>query len=296
MGLAFTPLAETQADAPWLKMVKNSQWTQPLFSFYLQRYSNQVDAQNRESNGGSMDIGFADNNKYTGSISYVPLSSQTYWAIPLDGSSVNGKTTGMSGHAAIDTGTSLIGGPSDQVAEFYSHVSGAQPGTGDNDGYYVYPCSTTVNVTLTFGKIGYNIDPSDFSRPVDTFGQTCQGALFSLNTGSSSPVNWIVGDAFLKNVYTVFRQSPAAVGFATVKESNGGGSTGIPTQTAPFPTGPGSTGIGTNTGKSSPTNSLSLPFPTHLGSGAAYTHPTTHGLLGVMGSLISILIGAVTLL
>ncbi len=97
----------------------------------------------------------------------------------------------------------------------------------------------------------------------------------------------------MKNVYTVFRQNPPGLGFATVKESNGGtSSTGRPTQTAPIPTGPGSTGTGSTTGKSL---SLSLPFPTHFGSGTAPTHPIHHGLLGVVGSLIGVVIGVMTL-
>ena len=93
----------------------------------------------------------------------------------------------------------------------------------------------------------------------------------------------------MKNVYTVFRQNPAGVGFATVKESNGGpSSTGRPTQTGPIPTGTGST-----TGKSP---SFSLPFPTHFGNGAAPTHPIHHGLVDVVGSLIGVVIGVMTLL
>jgi len=103
MGLGFTPLAETQADAAWLTMAKKNQWSQPLFSFYLQRYSNDVNGKTTETNGGSMDIGFVDTNKYTGNMNYVSLSSQTYWAIPLGGVSVNGKTTSATGNAAIDT-------------------------------------------------------------------------------------------------------------------------------------------------------------------------------------------------
>ena len=103
MGLAFTPLAETAVDPPWLTMAKNNQWTQPLFAFYLARYSNDVNAQTTETNGGTMDIGFVDSTKYTGNINYVSLSSETYWAIPLGGATVNGQKTQLSGDAAIDT-------------------------------------------------------------------------------------------------------------------------------------------------------------------------------------------------
>jgi cathepsin D len=54
----------------------------------------------------------------------------------------------------------------------------------------------------------------------------CLGAFFILDltsgtqpiTGSQSEVpTWVVGSAFLKNVYTVFQSNPAAVGFANLK-------------------------------------------------------------------------------
>jgi len=44
----------------------------------------------------------------------------------------------------------------------------------------------------------------------------CVGALFSLDTSGGNGPAWIVGDTFLKNVYSVFRYSPASVGFASL--------------------------------------------------------------------------------
>jgi cathepsin D len=41
----------------------------------------------------------------------------------------------------------------------------------------------------------------------------CLGAFFELETGTSAP-SWIVGDTFLKNVYSVFRYDPPSIGFA----------------------------------------------------------------------------------
>src|ERR1700722_2904886 len=42
----------------------------------------------------------------------------------------------------------------------------------------------------------------------------CMGASFTVELPSSSPPKCIVGDTFLKNVYSVFRFQPPAVGFA----------------------------------------------------------------------------------
>jgi len=234
MGLAFTSLGQTRADPWWLTAVNSGQWDQPLFGFYLARYVDDPSVSVLESNGGSMDLGFTNSAYYTGSINYVSLTAQTYWLIPLGGITINGKMLTPGGQAAIDTGTSLIGGPSGAVENLYAQVPGAHEGTGDFAGYYVYPCSTNITVSLKFGGTDYSIHTSDFSRSTNLPGNICFGSFFAINLNSDA-VQWIIGDSFLKNVYSVYRSQPPAVGFATVKEGGGGGGTtasnGSPTST-----------------------------------------------------------------
>jgi hypothetical protein len=87
-------------------------------------------------------------------------------------------------------------------------------------------CDTNVQATLTFGGVAYTMTASDLIGG-SVSGGDCLGAFFSLQLGSSSsPLpssssfpTWVVGSAFLKNVYTVFQASPAAVGFATLKDN-----------------------------------------------------------------------------
>lgn len=64
------------------------------------------------------------------------------------------------------------------------------------------------------------MDPVDFtSQPIEATGTYCLGAFFVFQ--SSSNIDWIIGAAFLKNVYSSFRFSPnAAVGFAPITRSS----------------------------------------------------------------------------
>lgn len=48
----------------------------------------------------------------------------------------------------------------------------------------------------------------------DISGVTCYGAVNSIGSSSGGQDQWIVGDAFLRNVYVAFQFSPPAVGFA----------------------------------------------------------------------------------
>lgn len=105
--------------------------------------------------------GAVNTSLYTGDIDFndIPGGSGTYWlqtisgkfipqlyicdaysprkAITSQGSSIS-VPTGLDAQAAIDTGTTLIGGPADAVAEIYANIPGAEQGTGDMEGYYLY--------------------------------------------------------------------------------------------------------------------------------------------------------------
>ena len=55
---------------------------------------------------------------------------------------VNGESvtlsSGSGAYAAIDTGTTLVGGPESAVSALYEQIPGSEALTGDNAGYYTY--------------------------------------------------------------------------------------------------------------------------------------------------------------
>lgn len=103
MGLGWPPLAQSGATPWWLAAIDAGDWTDPLFGFYLARFIDDPTAQTVETSGGSMDLGFANTDFYSGEIDYVPLSAENYWLIPLDGLNINGNKLNPGGAAAIDT-------------------------------------------------------------------------------------------------------------------------------------------------------------------------------------------------
>jgi len=131
--------------------------------------------------------------------------------LTVQGKSIN--IAGMSS-AIIDTGTTNIAGPATAIASIYAQIPGSQPGTGQWQGYYTYPCSTTVNVEFNFGGNSWSMSPADFTHTQISSTQ-CIGAFFVSTIGQGGP-SWVVGDAFLKNVYSVFRYNPPSVGFAAL--------------------------------------------------------------------------------
>lgn len=136
-------------------------------------------------------------------------------ALTVQGSEVT-LPSGSSSYSAIDTGTTLVGGPSDLIADLFAQIPDSEAGTGDYEGYYIYrtystaslasdthfdpfiyiiACDTTVNVTIAFGGQNWPISAEDFQLTKLSSTQ-CLGAFFELTTGSSAP-SWIVGDTFL---------------------------------------------------------------------------------------------------
>lgn len=84
-----------------------------------------------------------------------------------------------------------------------------------------------MEIAFTFGGKTWAVSPADFNLGrVDSTGN-CLGAVFSLDTdsgrtrpGGPKLPDYIVGDTFLKNMYTVFRyENPRAVGFAELSQT-----------------------------------------------------------------------------
>lgn len=184
--------------------------------------------------GGVFTLGGTNSSLYQGDINWCNVISKSYWLITLGGVTVSNQTIniGSTEKAAIDTGTTLIGGPDSVVKDLYSRISGASAISGAN-GYYQFPCSTEVSTTMTFGDQKYSISSDQFNvAQVDSSGTYCMGAFFSIGSTSSSTLQWIVGDSFLSSVYSIFSNGDTArIGFASLASRLNDGGTSSTTIT-----------------------------------------------------------------
>jgi hypothetical protein len=87
-------------------------------------------------------MGGTNTSLYDGSINFVNLVRAQYWTIPMTAIGTQGgqsiSITGDTQNAAIDTGTTLIGGPSSVLSQFYSTIAGAQSGSSVDPGLADY--------------------------------------------------------------------------------------------------------------------------------------------------------------
>ncbi|XP_076159280.1 pepsin A-like [Alosa pseudoharengus] len=191
LGLAYQSLAASGVQPVFYNMVQQG-LVQNYFSVYLSRKS---------ESGSEVIFGGYDPNHFTGSVAWIPLSSETYWQITVDSVTVNGETVACNGgcQAIVDTGTSLIVGPTSDISNLNNAVGG----------FYVQ-CGNIRHMP----DITFNIHGHAFILPASAY--VCQSNYYGCSTGFSGIGDslWILGDVFIREYYTIFNMGQNKVGLA----------------------------------------------------------------------------------
>lgn len=203
MGLAWQSISVDHIPPVFESMVQQGLIDDPVFAFYLS---------NTPGQDGEMDIGGIDKNHYTGEISYVPLSSETYWAVKLDGLNVGGQSMTSTTKAIVDTGTSLLAGPKDEVKALARKV-GAFPFL---HGEYLIGCDKAQsgpNLDFVIGGKTYTLSPADYV--IKAGPKLCLFGMVGIDVPAPMGPLWILGDPWIRKYYTVFDWGQQRIGFAT---------------------------------------------------------------------------------
>ena len=123
MGMGYESISVDGVVPPWQNILRLKLVDQPVFSFHLKRGS---------SDGGELILGGMDPAHYSGPHTWAPVTHKAYWQFELDGVAVENDQGvslcgGAGGCAAIaDTGTSLIAGPTDAIAQINAAILATQ--------------------------------------------------------------------------------------------------------------------------------------------------------------------------
>lgn len=187
---------------------------------------------------GSITFGGIDESKFEGNITYAPLvKNRGYWEVDLEKVDINGvqviSKTNLGNvqtlrTAILDTGTSQMVLNIQDALGIYSLVPDALT-DGKN---FAIPCNTTLNLGITLGGKRWRVPVSDFLGSPFNFEMTdnsnkavslspdikyCKSHI--VGTTDSSSKFWILGQVFLKNLYSVYDMDNQRVGLAP-KKSN----------------------------------------------------------------------------
>nr|AIG55463.1 secreted protein [Thraustotheca clavata] len=195
-GLAFDTISVGHVETPFHRMLASLD--KPLFAFYL-----------GDNHPGELTFGALDPKHYTGDITYVDLSSSTYWQIPLDGVKAGDNEITSNVQCIVDSGTSLLAGPKADVKKLAKQVGAHSFIMGE----YLIQCdSPGPDITFTIGGKEYTLQKKDY---VIRSGPVCLFAFIGLDI-PGKPL-WILGDVFMRKHYTVFDWSSdnkPRIGFA----------------------------------------------------------------------------------
>ncbi|KAL6310458.1 acid protease [Sparassis latifolia] len=204
LGMAY-PSISSLRQSPFFNTAKSQgSVTTGVFGFKLAQV------------GSELYLGGTDTSLYSGTPEYHTVTGSGFWQISGAKILLGTKAIVSNFQTIIDSGTTIMYGPPGAVQTFYKSV----PGSSVYDstyGYYQFPCTATPSVSFSWGGKSWTISAANFNLGQTHTGSTqCVGALSGQNLGLGNNV-WLLGDSFMKNVYTAFSFDKAAVGFATLK-------------------------------------------------------------------------------
>ncbi|XP_007951498.1 cathepsin E [Orycteropus afer afer] len=208
LGLGYPSLAVGGVTPVFDNMMAQNLVTLPMFSVYMS-------SDPAGGKGSGLIFGGYDHSHFSGSLNWVPVTKQGYWQIALDNIQVGGTVMFCSGgcQAIVDTGTSLITGPSNNIKQLQKAI-GAEP----MDGEYAVECANLnvmPDVTFTINGVPYTLGPTAYTLLDLVDGMNfCSSGFQGLDIQPPDGPLWILGDVFIRRFYSVFDRGNNQVGLA----------------------------------------------------------------------------------
>lgn len=205
LGMAFNSISVDGIPTVYSNMEAQGLVQGPQFAFYLSA---------TDGSQGELTLGGYDETKFDGELTWVPVTSETYWEVQLDDLTVGGQSITNCTKAVLDTGTSILAGPSADVKAFAALV-GATP-------FPLNPAEYTIDCTKvpTLPVLTVVLGGQDFTFTGAEYTLNVQGiCLFGFTAIDIPPPRgplYILGDVFIRKYYTVF-DTTGSLGFAPVK-------------------------------------------------------------------------------
>ncbi|XP_004689722.1 PREDICTED: chymosin-like [Condylura cristata] len=198
LGLAYPSLGSEYSVPVFDNMMSQGLVAQDLFSIYL----------SRSAQGSMLTLGAVDPSYYSGTLHWVPVTVQDYWQFTMDSVTIDGVVVACNGgcQAILDTGTSLLAGPSSDILNIHLAIGATQ----DQYGQFDIDCGRlSIMPTVVF-----EINGRKYPLPPSAYTNQDQGFCTSGFQGDSGSQRWILGDVFIREYYSVFDRAHNRVGLA----------------------------------------------------------------------------------
>jgi len=215
LGLSFPGLSAAGYKPVFDNVIRQNLLGSNMFSFYL--------ATHGSKRASYVILGAPDSALYSGKIRYVEVSKELYWQVDMVDIKIGGKPLNLCGDrpnklctAVVDSGTSLMTGPSDKVHKVIDAIP-YKPGMKIRD----LPVLTYV-LKDRHGVQEFDLLPRFYMIRHPHLG-TAKPGFMGLDIPKPRGPLWILGELFMKQYMTVFNRggdkngvhSIASCGFAT---------------------------------------------------------------------------------
>uniref|UniRef100_A0A3P8WQT8 Nothepsin n=1 Tax=Cynoglossus semilaevis TaxID=244447 RepID=A0A3P8WQT8_CYNSE len=182
LGMGYPSLAEILGNPVFDSMMAQKSVDEDVFSFYLNSGS---------ASPGELMLGGADQALYTEPINWIPVTAKGYWQIKMDGVAVQGMSSfcPRGCQAIVDTGTSLIAGPTADILQLQQLIGATPTNIGE-------------------------VRPRPQQVPEQ---ELCFSGFQTVDIVSPEGPLWILGDVFLTEYYSIFDRAQDRVGFAPAR-------------------------------------------------------------------------------
>lgn len=196
-GLAFPSIAVQQVEPFFDALMRQKAVDQGQFSFYL--------TTGESKKTPLLILGGSDTKYYKEPVTWVPLRNETYWLVTMDKATAGGVTIGGA-FAAVDTGTSMIAGPAEDILSILT-VARVKEDCSNID--------SLPPVTFTINGKDFTLSPHDYVVKLSQFGQTqCMSGFLPIALPTGYPKLFILGDVFLRKYYSIYDRDNLRVGLA----------------------------------------------------------------------------------
>uniref|UniRef100_A0A667Y500 Cathepsin D-like n=1 Tax=Myripristis murdjan TaxID=586833 RepID=A0A667Y500_9TELE len=212
LGMAYPTISVAQVTPVFDTAMADKLLPQNVFSFYINRDPS-------AAVGGELMLGGTDSQYFSGDVHYVNVTRKAYWQIEMNGVEVGSQLTlcKTGCQAIVDTGTSLITGPVEEVRALHKAI-GALPLLM---GEYLIDCKkipTLPAVSFNIGGKMFNLTGEDYVVKESQMGTSiCLSGFMAMDIPPPAGPLWILGDVFIGRYYTVFDRDADRVGFAPAK-------------------------------------------------------------------------------
>ena len=207
LGLAFPSMSANHYTPIFDNIINQKLLSYNQFAFYFSEYPKQESV---------IIFGDNDNKYYNEPILWFPVLRKFYWEIEMNDLSINGQKMNLcffdKCRVAVDSGTSLITGPSRDVIQLLKILNIKE------DCQNIEEMPTLV---LHLGDFEFPLHPADYilrNKDNKKNLKMCRVGIMPLDVPKPKGPLWVFGDIFIRKYYTVFDRDNERIGLALAKK------------------------------------------------------------------------------